>query len=105
MQFSMHWGQQCNPPFELPHAELGDLPNGASPGIGRGVDAFFCVVSCWQGVKTHKGWLKLQGFQCIRASSVLPPMSCRTLGLAMRQKVHRLALVEACMHFCLVSGL
>ena len=37
----------------------------------------------------------MPSFQCIRGGSVPPPMACRTLGRAARQKERRLALPEA----------
>ena len=61
--------------------------------------AFFCVVSCWQCVKSCEGLIKLRGFHCIGVGNVPPPMSCQTLGRTMRQKAHRLAWAEACMQF------
>ena len=93
----MHWGRHCTTPPELPDAGLGDMPKGRSSSLGRGVNAFFCIVSHWQGVKISKGGLKLHNFQCIRGGSILTPMSCRTLGRAMRQKACHQVLVEACM--------
>ena len=71
-------------------------------GLGGGVNAFFCSVSCCQSVKCHEDLLEMRNFQCIRGGSVLPPLSSCTLGQAMRQKVRRLALVEVCMHFSLL---
>ena len=56
---------------------------------------FFCGVSRSQHVKIHEDLLKMRGFQCIGGRSVPPPLSCRTLGRAMRRKAHRLALAEA----------
>ena len=44
-------------PNELPDAMPSDTPKGVSLGLGRGVNAFFCVVSRWQGVKMCKGCL------------------------------------------------
>ena len=41
-------------PNELPNAGPGDAPKGALLGLGGGVNAFFCVVSCWQCVKNRK---------------------------------------------------
>ena len=56
------------------------MPKGALPSLGRGVNAFFCVASCWQGVEIREGWLKLHSFQCIRGGCVLAAMSCWTPG-------------------------
>ena len=82
--------------FSLPsHAGLGDAPKGASPGLGRGADSFFCVVLCWQNVKICECLLRMSSFQCIGAGSVSPPMACRTLGRVARRKVRCLALAEA----------
>ena len=55
----------------------------------------FCVVLCWQNVKICECFLKMRSFHCIGGGSVPPPPNCRTLGRAMHQKTHRLALVEA----------
>ena len=82
--------------FSLPpHAGPGDAPKGASPGLGRGADPFFCVVLCWQNVKICECLLATPSFQCIGGGSVPPPMPCRTLGRAARRKARRLALAEA----------
>ena len=57
-QFSMHWGRQCAGPNGLPDAGPGGAPKGASPGLGGGLNAIFCLVSdassvgeCVVGVK------------------------------------------------------
>ena len=44
----MHRGRKCTAPIELPQAGPGDALKAASPGLGRGVNAFFCIASCWQ---------------------------------------------------------
>ena len=95
----MHEGRQCTGPIELLDAGLGDVLKGTLPRLGGGVNPFFCVVACWQGVKIREGWLKLRSFQCIRGGNVLAPMSCRTLGWAMCQKPCHLALAKAPMYF------
>ena len=65
---------------------------------------FFCVVLCWQNVKICECLLGMPCFQCIGGGSVPPPITCRTLGRAARQKVRHLALAEAPMQFfCAVS--
>ena len=56
---------------------------------------FFSVVLCWHNVKMCECLLATASFQCIGGSSVPPPMACRTLGRAPRQKTRRLALAEA----------
>ena len=56
---------------------------------------FFSVVLCWQNVKMCECLLATPSFQCIGGGSVPPPMPCRTLGRAARQKAGRLALAEA----------
>ena len=61
----MHRGQLCTGGKESPDAGPGDAPKGTLPSLGGGVNAFFSVVSRWQGVKTYEGWLKLRNFQCI----------------------------------------
>ena len=104
MQFSLHWGWQCTVPNELPNVGPGDAPKGALHGLGRGVDTFICAVSCWQCVKNRKGLVEVHSFHCIGGGSVLSPMSCQTLGRAMRRKVRRLAWAEACMLFCVLSS-
>ena len=91
----MHRGRKCTGSNELPDARPDDAPKGTSPGLGGGVNAFFCIVSCWQGVKIRKGWLKLRSFQRIRGSYVPAAKNHRTLGWAMRRKARRLALAEA----------
>ena len=78
-----------------PPAGLGDAPKGASPGLGRGADPFFCVVLCWPNVKICACLLATPNFQCIGGGSVLPPMPCWTLGRAACRKARRLALAEA----------
>ena len=44
-QFSMHRGQQCAAPNQLPDAGPGGALKGASLGLGGGLNAFFCLVS------------------------------------------------------------
>ena len=61
----------------------------------------FCVVLCWQNVKICECLLAMPSFQCIGGGSVPPPMPCRTLGQAARQKARRLALAEALILFFL----
>ena len=56
---------------------------------------FFCVVLCCHNVNFYEFLLGMPSFQCIRGGSVPPPMPCRTLGRAARQKVRHLALAEA----------
>ena len=94
-QFSMHRGRQCAAPNGLPDAGPGGAPKGASPGLGGGAESFFSVVLCWQNVKMCECLLAKPSFQCIGAGSVPPPISCRTLGRAVRRKAHHLALEEA----------
>ena len=62
----------------------GNAPKGASPGLGGGGTAIFCVVSCWQNVTLCEGLLEMPSFQCIGGGSVPPPISCQTLGRAAR---------------------
>ena len=50
-------------------------------------------------MKIHEDLLKMRGFQCIEGGSVPAPLSCRTLGQAMRQMARCLALAEAPMRF------
>ena len=65
-------------------------------GLGGGaITQFFGVVLCWQNVTFYEGLLEMPSFQCIGGGSVPPPISCRTLGRAARQKARRLALAEA----------
>ena len=54
----MHRGWQCAAPNQLPDVGPGGAPKGASPGLGRGLNAIFCLVSgascvgkCVEGVK------------------------------------------------------
>ena len=54
----MHRGWQCAAPNQLPDAGSGGMPKGASPGLGGGLNAIFCIVSgvscvgkCIAGVK------------------------------------------------------
>ena len=72
-RFPMHQGWKCTGPIELPHARLGDVPKVASLGLGRGVNAFLCSVSCWQSVKIHEGLLKMYGFQNASGATVSRP--------------------------------
>ena len=80
--------------FSFPlHAGPGDVPKGASPSLGGGVNAFFYAsYHVCQSEKNRKGLLKLLRFQCIGGGNVPPPMSCQTLGQAMRRKVRCLGL-------------
>ena len=41
----MHRGWQCATPNQLPDAGLGSAPKGASPSLGGGLNAIFCLVS------------------------------------------------------------
>ena len=91
----MHRGRQCAAPNGLPDAGPGGAPKGASPGLGGGAESFFSVVLCWQNVKMCECLLATPSFQCIGDGSVPPPISCWTLGRAVRQKGRRLALAEA----------
>ena len=57
-QFSMHWGRQWASPNALPDAGPGGTPKGASPSLGGGLNAIFCLVSgassvgkCVAGIK------------------------------------------------------
>ena len=50
-------------PNELPHVGLGDAPKGTSPGLGRGVHAFFCLVSGLQCVGKCVAWIQ-ERWQC-----------------------------------------
>ena len=43
-QFSMHRGRQCAAPDALLDAGPGAAPKGASPGLGGGLNAIFCLV-------------------------------------------------------------
>ena len=54
----MHRGRQCAAPNQLPDAGPGGALKGASPGLGGGLNAIFCLVSgassmgkCVAGVK------------------------------------------------------
>ena len=86
--------------FSLPpHAGLGDAPKGASPGLGGGAKPFFSVVLCCQNDEFCEFLLAMPSFQCIGGGSVPPPMACRTLGRAARQKARHLALAEALILF------
>ena len=69
----MHWGRQCAAPIELPDAGLGNAPKGELLGLGGGVNAFFCVVSCWQSVKIRKCLLKNAWFSMHREQKCLAP--------------------------------
>ena len=88
-----HAKKKC---FSLPlHVGPGDAPKGASLGLGGGAEPFFSFVLCCQNDKFCEFLLAMPSFQCIGAGSVPPQMACRTLGRAVRQKAHRLALAEA----------
>ena len=50
-QFSLHWGRCCTAPNELPNAGPGDVPKGASPGLGGGFNGCFCAVCACNSVK------------------------------------------------------
>ena len=63
----MHWGWQSAAPNELPDARQGDAPKGALLGLDGGVNAFFCIVPCWQGVKTAKDGLNCAVFNALGA--------------------------------------
>ena len=82
--------------FSLPpHVGPGDAPKGALPALAEALILFFSVVLCWQNFKICECLLATPSFQCIGASSVLPPISCRMLGRAAHRKARRLALAEA----------
>ena len=75
------------------------------PFLSRNISSanpFFCVVSCWQNVKICESLLEMPSFQCIGGGSVPPPITCRTLGRAMRRKARRLPLAEAPIPFSLL---
>ena len=44
--------------MQLPNAGPGDTPKAASPGLGGGLHAFFCVVSCLQFVGKRVAWIQ-----------------------------------------------
>ena len=44
-QFSIDWGRQCAAPDALPDAGPGGALKGASPSLGGGLNAIFCLVS------------------------------------------------------------
>ena len=54
----MHRGRQCTAPNELPDAGPGDALKGALPGVGGGVNAFFCLVSSLQCVGKRVAWIQ-----------------------------------------------
>ena len=57
---------------------------------------FLCRV-CLQFCEKMRCIAITRSFICIGGGVVPPPMSCRTLGRAMRRKARRLALAEASM--------
>ena len=83
MQFLMHEGRQCTGPNELLDAGLGNVLKGASPGLGRGVHAFYCLVSGLQYVGKRVAWIQ-ERWQC----SVVVAFMGRMLGQATHLKVH-----------------
>ena len=85
----------CRPQCLAGHAGPGDALKGASSGLGGGAEPFLSIVLCWQNDKFCECLLATPSFQCIGGGSVPPPMPCRTLGRATRQKARRLALAEA----------
>ena len=103
VQFSTHRGRQCAAPDALPDAGPGGALKDASLGLDGGAESFFFVVLCSQNVKMCEFLLAMPSFQCIGGGSVPPPMPCRTLGRATRQKAHCLALAEAPIFFISLS--
>ena len=59
----MHWGRQCAAPDALPDVGLGGALKGASPGLGRGLNAIFCLVSGASSVGKRVAGVK-QVWQC-----------------------------------------
>ena len=62
-QFSMHQGRQYAAPNQLPDAGPGGAPKGASPGLGGGFNAIFCLVSGASSVGKRVAGVK-QVWQC-----------------------------------------
>ena len=87
MWFSMHQGWQCIDPNELPDAGLGNAPKAALLGLGKGMHAFFYLISSLQCVGKRVAWIQ-ELWQCI----VMLAFMGRMLGQVMPLKVHRLAL-------------
>ena len=82
-------------PTELPPAGLDNKPKDASPGLGGGVNACCCSISCWHNVKIRECLLKLHNHECIWGGNVWLPLNCCPLGQAMHRKACCLALAEA----------
>ena len=59
----MHRGRKCAAPNQLPDAGLGGAPKGASPGLGGGLNAIFCLVSGASSVGKRVAGVK-QVWQC-----------------------------------------
>ena len=76
----MHQGRKCTGVNESPDAGPGDALKAASPSLGGSVNAFFSIISRWQGVKTYEGWPKLCNFQCI-GGGTLHAFFCLVFGL------------------------
>ena len=73
----MHWGWQCAAPIQLLDAGLDGAPKGASPALGRGLNAVFCLVSRASCVGKRVAGVK-QGWQC---NVVLAVWRCYELRL------------------------
>ena len=78
----MHRGRQCAAPNQLPDAGPGGASKGASPGLGGGLNAIFCLVSGASSVGKRVAGVK-QVWQC----SVL-------LAVCTRYELHLLKLRE-----------
>ena len=85
--FLLHCRWQCTAPNELPNAGPSDAQKGASPGLGRGVHAFFCVVFGLQCVGKYVAWIQ-ERWQC----SVMLAFMGGMLGQGTRLKARRLTL-------------
>ena len=61
----------------------------------RCADPFFLCRIVLAKIKIYECLLGMPSFQCIGGGSAPPPITCRTLGWAARQKTCRLGLAEA----------
>ena len=83
----------------LSDARPGNASKGASFGFGGGLHYLSCIIFGCQCMKKCDGLVKECAFHCVGVGGVVHPMSCRTLGWAMHQKAHHLALAKACICF------
>ena len=96
---------------KLPNGGPGDAPKGASPGLGRGVHSFSCLVSGWQFVKKRDGWIKEHAFGYIGGGGAEMDQKSEIHGLfelhaslsVLEKSVHAFLVRDVKTGFCVAS--